>query len=332
MNLASVTNAIILMLIVTNVSCGGAKKEETLDSSVSPIIEPTPTPSEPTPFCSDKTSLVSYSALGAGTLEDPYLICTASQLNDIGLNQIGWDKHFKLMGDIDLSGVTYNPIGIYTSSPSVDTPFSGVFDGNNLTISNLSLTVNDINSSAGMFMKISGGEVKNLTLSNVNVVGTNQGTGAIAGIITSSAVTNVSISGSVSGNNYVGGVAGVNLTTAGSQSIISDSSSAVNIIATGNSSGGIVGLSNGSNNTALIQRCLSSGTITGFDNVGGLVGYIFGQSTNVARSEVVDSYATGEVIINGSIGGGVVGGVLWGKVTNSYSKDWCLALVRKRVD
>ena len=41
---------------------------------------------------------------GTGETNDPYLIYTAEQMNAVGANPNDWDKHFKLMVDIDLSG------------------------------------------------------------------------------------------------------------------------------------------------------------------------------------------------------------------------------------
>ena len=45
---------------------------------------------------------------GTGTESDPFQICTAEQMNEIGLqvNEDDWDKHFKLMADIDLAAYT----------------------------------------------------------------------------------------------------------------------------------------------------------------------------------------------------------------------------------
>ena len=40
---------------------------------------------------------------GSGVARDPYLIYTAEQMNEIGAETNDWDKHFKLMADIDLS-------------------------------------------------------------------------------------------------------------------------------------------------------------------------------------------------------------------------------------
>lgn len=47
---------------------------------------------------------------GTGEPNDPYLIYTAEQMNAIGAKPNDWDKHFKLMADIDLIG-TGNNVG-----------------------------------------------------------------------------------------------------------------------------------------------------------------------------------------------------------------------------
>ena len=63
---------------------------------------------------------------GCGTVPDPYLIYTAEQMNNIGANPDDWDKHFKLMNDIDLSGYTGTSFNLIGAS---DDRFSGSFDG-----------------------------------------------------------------------------------------------------------------------------------------------------------------------------------------------------------
>jgi len=71
---------------------------------------------------------------GIGEPNDPYLIYTAEQMNTIGAEPNDWDKHFKLMADIDLSaysGTQLNIIGIRYGDA-----FTGVFDGNGHTVSN----------------------------------------------------------------------------------------------------------------------------------------------------------------------------------------------------
>jgi len=74
---------------------------------------------------------------GRGLEGDPYLIYTAAQMNKIGTDPNDWDKHFKLMAEIDLSAYTgeqFNIIGESDPTGSGDGPFSGSFDGNHHTI------------------------------------------------------------------------------------------------------------------------------------------------------------------------------------------------------
>ncbi|MFQ6035332.1 MAG: hypothetical protein ACE5NM_05725, partial [Sedimentisphaerales bacterium] len=82
---------------------------------------------------------------GSGTVDDPYLIYTAEQMNAIGAEPNDWDKHFNLMADIDLNsyrGREFNIIGInfwdfnQVGPIRIKIPFTGTFDGNGHTISN----------------------------------------------------------------------------------------------------------------------------------------------------------------------------------------------------
>ena len=94
--------------------------------------------------------------------DDPYQIWTAEQMNDVGLRDEDFDKHFVLMADIDLScytGTEFNIIGNGT------TEFSGVFDGDGHTISNFTYSSTG-RSNVGLFESIRGkdAEVKDLGL------------------------------------------------------------------------------------------------------------------------------------------------------------------------
>lgn len=108
---------------------------------------------------------------GAGTDESPYLITTAEELQNISL---ATDAYFRLELDINMKGVEWTPVGNNVDEKSI---FSGNFDGNGRTISNLSIT--DIKSAnwnqykntynyAGMF-GASSGTISNLTLENCTV-------------------------------------------------------------------------------------------------------------------------------------------------------------------
>lgn len=68
---------------------------------------------------------------GKGTIEDPFQITTAEQMNNVRQNMAA---SYVLMNDIDLSGYSnWEPIGTH------DSPFHGIFNGNNHTITGLTI-------------------------------------------------------------------------------------------------------------------------------------------------------------------------------------------------
>ena len=110
---------------------------------------------------------------GNGTAESPYLITTAEELQNISQAA---DANFRLDLDIDMSGAEWTPVG---NNMDAEAGFSGNFDGNGHTISNLS--VKKIKTSdwtdygykntynyAGMFA-VNNGTIANLTLENCAV-------------------------------------------------------------------------------------------------------------------------------------------------------------------
>ncbi|GAG25617.1 unnamed protein product, partial [marine sediment metagenome] len=148
------------------------------------------------------TNLPGYAG-GSGEPNDPYLIATAEQLNSIGVSVCHWDKHFKLISDIDLDGVIFNIIGIRTM------PFTGVFDGNDHTISNFTYGSPETNY-VGLFGCVGpNAEIKDLGLVDPNVNGDHY-VGALVGWLEDGTVTGCfAVGGSVTGA-YVGGLVGWN--------------------------------------------------------------------------------------------------------------------------
>jgi hypothetical protein len=71
---------------------------------------------------------------GTGETDEPYLISTANELNSIGHNPRLMNAHFKLINDIDLTGIDLFIIGNELF------PFTGVFDGNGKKIYNFTYT------------------------------------------------------------------------------------------------------------------------------------------------------------------------------------------------
>ena len=77
---------------------------------------------------------------GTGTIEDPYLISTAEEFLKI---KDGMDKYYRLITDIDFSGVTepVYPLGrkVMGNESIAYDEFNGIIDGNGYTLSNLTI-------------------------------------------------------------------------------------------------------------------------------------------------------------------------------------------------
>jgi len=275
---------------------------------------------------------------GSGTSDYPYLIYDANQMNAIGADANDWDKHFKLMADIDLSGYTgtsFNIIGYWVSSDDYN-PFIGVFDGNGHVIKNFTYTSKGGKDLVGVFSYISdpNAEVKNLGLICANVNSTEfhaYDIGSLAGRLKYGTISNCFVEDcNVSGDYAIGGLVGRNL-----YGTVQDCYSTGTV--SGGSGGGLIGRNYGGpvyncystasvfgnhvggllaeNWHAMISDCYSTGNVEGSWLAGGLVGENNGEIHNCySRGSVVgNSYAGGLVGKNGSIF------VLYSLITNSYS-------------
>ena len=205
-------------------------------------------------------------------------------------------KTFKQNADITLTAA-HTSIGRYFEGTYKY--FKGTYDGNNKTISNL--TVNAPNSNyQGLFGYTSKAVIKNVTLANCNITG-KQYTGGIvgyaststaienchvrgnisatesdasehggiAGSATSTSITNCTVTGtistSVSNDNY-GGIVGA----ANYDVVITSCENAANISGDGQNHGGIVGRDNNGSNK--FKYCLNTGVVKGNQYVGAIAG------------------------------------------------------------
>ena len=86
------------------------------------------------------TATAKYSG-GTGEPNDPYQIATAADLIALGETPADYDKHFVLTADIDLDPNLpgRKVFDRAVVAPSWETPFTGVFDGNDHTISHLTI-------------------------------------------------------------------------------------------------------------------------------------------------------------------------------------------------
>jgi len=121
--------------------------------------------------------LLSWQKYGGGTGEpnDPYLIYTAQHLSAIGAEPNDWDKHFKLMADIDLDpnlpgGCVYTQVLIAPLGPW-GSGFTGDFDGNGHRLINLAIE-QEPNGGVGLFGVVEeNGAIHDLTLEDAVVEG-----------------------------------------------------------------------------------------------------------------------------------------------------------------
>ena len=290
---------------------------------------------------------------GDGSQGNPFQINTPAQMDEIGQHPEDWDKCFILTADIDLSG--YTGTAFHIIGTDYDNPFTGVFDGNDHTISNFTYSSTGV-SFIGLFGYVGSGEIKNLGLQNVNVDGgTGWNVGGLVGLNEYGTVSNCYATGNVSGDKRVGGLLGLNYydstvsncyatgSVTGDDYVgglvgINHFGTVSNCYATGNVFGsGSVGGLVGYNNYGTVSKCYATGTVSGVAYVGGLVGYrYYGTVSNCYasgsvsggywyvgglvgwnNSMVSNCYATGSVS-GSSIVGGLVGYDYFGTVTASF--------------
>ncbi|WP_188128075.1 GLUG motif-containing protein [Halorubrum xinjiangense] len=259
---------------------------------------------------------MSYTENGSGWYE----VENVSQLQCINANGLGGD--YVLIGDIDASGTNqwnggagFEPIGDKSA------PFTGSFDGADNVISNLIIdrpaenyvglfsrldqaaTVEKVaiddanitgNGAVGGLVGRNAGTVHNVTVTG-NITGTRPGkftnVGAIVGRHDAGGrLVDVNASGTVTGNERVGGIVGV------SRGTLARAHTTVDVTASGNVTGGVVGFAYKS---STINRSNASGTVSGSSSVGGLVGDLQG---TVERST-----ASGDIEATENRVGGLVG-------------------------
>lgn len=247
------------------------------------------------------------------TVKDPIIISSASEFNNIN-NDL--DEYYVLNNDIDFSNVNYTKIGSSTK------PFTGIIDGNNNKIKNITITGTDY---TGLFTYIKGGAISNIGFENITITGgSNVG---IIGYMIYGEISNVySYNNVIKGKNNVGGIAGY-----ANSSKISNSFNLSSVEGEKNV-GGLVGYSNISS----ILKSYNKGVIIATNNIGGIVGSSYlsslsevynesnisginagGIAGNLNSSNLNDSYNTGN--ISGSYTGGIVGYFENSKSTNFYN-------------
>ncbi len=261
---------------------------------------------------------------GTGTIESPYQIATAEQLQRIAEDE-NLDKSFIQVKDINASETAeYNDGKGFLPIGSIGSPFRGSYNGNGYTISNIKLNFSVPN--VGLFGYIKAGRIENIqivqseipncsnqiTLVNplkqfstvekagdiIIIIDDIESAGLLAGFNDGGVIRNSSAFGRLSiERNHVGGLVGYN------SGLIVQSYSDVSI-SSSRYAGGLTG-----GNTGEIINSGTSGCVSTSGAAGGLTAY---NTFNISNS-----YATSNIL--GSIAGGLVAYNLFGSIIASYT-------------
>ena len=259
------------------------------------------------------TYTVSLAAARGYIIEDDgtYTVTSADGLMNVAelVNGGKTDINITLDKNIDLTGKDWTPIGT-----SARNSYKGTFDGGGHTITGLTFTTNDRD--VGLFGHLNrAGTVKNVVMEGIQITSNQINGGSIGGVVGFSwgTIENCSVSGSVSGTVYVGGVVGAQW--GGSITGCSSSATVKGMVDVG----GVVGQINGN---IPLTACYATGNVTleidPEKNIsgGGLVGFNGGSS-------LLACYATGNVTSTGSSTGKVhIGGFLGDNYTTVTACYW----------
>ena len=239
-----------------------------------------------------------------------YTVTSADGLMNVAelVNGGKTDINITLDKNIDLTGKDWTPIGT-----SFDNSYTGTFDGGGHTITGLTITTKD--QFVGLFGYLNrAGTVKNVVMEGIQITSNHMfgNTGGVAGFSWGT-IENCSVSGSVSGTVYVGGVVGAQID--GSITGCSSSATVKGMVDVG-------GVAGQTNSSATLTACYATGNvIIEMDpkkNIagGGLVGMNAGSS-------LLACYATGNVTSTGSSTGYMhIGGFLGNNYTTVTAGYW----------
>ena len=229
---------------------------------------------------------------GDGDEGSPFLIETWKQLDFVRMLP---DEFYKLDADLDNNTPDYNDFASVTANDNGGwlpigrdaTPFTGSFDGNGHTISDLVIS-RPTENGVGLFGYARTASLSNLSLRSVTVNGGTYTGGLVGDAGTNdvnlfSTIENISVTGSITGTFDVGGIVGIMQFTEGSQ-------------------------------------LYSDATVSGQEAIGGIAGYL-------TRGQIVDSYSLGSVSATDKHAGGIVGRIFSAEKPTGISRSYSVAEV-----
>ena len=212
-----------------------------------------------------------------GSFAHPYEIADVDDvlaLRDMVAEGIGTDRCFRQVADIDMTSAgAFEGIGT----------FSGVYDGGNFTISNLTFTTRTY---AGLFNEVTGGTIRNLKIRNIgfpsSATGKYGGAPFVGKAERGTVLRNLVAQGSIgtSARPFTHNAAGIAIRLNGTQ--VLDCTNAASIFGTYTKAAGIAAFTQNEYDanswTTTIARCAHVGSVTstasGVDGVAGIIGYV----------------------------------------------------------
>ena len=245
---------------------------------------------------------------GDGSIGDPYQITTKMDLKTLSDDPTYWGDHFIQMDDIlfnasdfDVTGdFYYGGDGFLPIGEISGTPFTGVYNGNGHTISNLYILRN--NSRLGLFGYTSNATISDIGLIDANVSGDVDYLGILIGDCYATTISNCYATGNATSYAYAGGLIGYAY-----ECVLTNCYSSATVSADDEYAGGLVGYTEDSE----LTNCYATGNVSAYREAGGLVGY-------TEDTEITDCYATGNVEGSRYLGG-LIGYMYEGQLSGSYA-------------
>ena len=269
-----------------------------------------------------------------GSAAHPYEVADGAALKALqkglltGKNLTG--KNFQMTSDIDMTGVTdFYGIGWFTSSDSKDAslsglsgnhPFTGVFDGNGRTISNVSIVKHNY---AGIFNCIDGATIKNLTVSNVTFSGTcsESGFAIVGNSYGASVLENLTSAGTwpADMNHNTAGIA----VRAQGDTLFTNCVNYVNLTTSSKRLGGILAFSedpaSASDPGVRIYNCTNYGNLSSTDGSRGVAGILSRSEAEYDTTTIGNCANFGTLTATGA--NGFTGQIVGQLDANSYRDD-----------
>ncbi len=244
---------------------------------------------------------------------------TVSNLNIYGKKIAGYGLVNNYSGvGLNVRAITIDNVTLKSGSSTLKSGLIGTY-----------LTTNGFAGASAGFVV----DIRNCTVESGVVIGYDKSEtmiGSIAGRVQGT-ITNCTSAATVYGANYVGGIIGTRDNAMGTCKV-TDCTFTGSVIASGEHAGGIVGggYSNDSAPNGIritVQNCKVSGSVTGADKVGGILGgdSFVAQAWNAYR--FTDNSFTGKVSGSGSAVGGVIGYLRslnkFDDIANNYYASGC---------